>query len=477
MTPTLWKFTQELASLNKINDIDKEKIKCISIHATTNAAVEHFILSDNDQKNEISDNKPNGSETKKHSLGQDEELTSIKRKQMDVESPNVDIKSVTKNRYVLKWNFEEDLRPARVEWIIDEISISESFFSLKEHAISMANEHKLTYSNHPGEMLALNSILLLEENSIHAKLNIPSDIRRKVFKQMKDMYSKHDLPNVVSELCHQCAKIAREETRMNLEDSIEVVYDNLRKILLISICSGLARKFGDMCKYTPCFLFEHIFLKLNTNSTLKYIKFNSVGNLCTTFDDPLTIEDTYLHHLIHPILANKMSLASASRKIDSDGEGHRPDFMLTIDLNGYNKFEILFGLFKSPSKGNSQLVNVDLVDLGVLMKDSLDDIYGKGVELEMVVFGIHSFGYNIRIYAMDLSYDGVYRMFLLGEFELPRSNLSLCLVEVILYEIVNLKKNLLRGFHPMYPTITNNNEKTPSKKIMMMRKTLATPQK
>ncbi|CAJ0627411.1 7427_t:CDS:2 [Entrophospora sp. SA101] len=172
-----------------------------------------------------------------------------------------------------------------------------------------------------------------------------------------------------------------------------------------------------------------------------------------------------------------MSLASASRKIDSDGEGHRPDFMLTIDLNGYNKFEILFGLFKSPSKGNSQLVNVDLVDLGVLMKDSLDDIYGKGVELEMVVFGIHSFGYNIRIYAMDLSYDGVYRMFLLGEFELPRSNLSLCLVEVILYEIVNLKKNLLRGFHPMYPTITNNNEKTPSKKIMMMRKTLATPQK
>ncbi|CAG8650566.1 1333_t:CDS:10, partial [Funneliformis mosseae] len=441
------KFTQELASLNKINDIDKEKIKCISIHATTNAASD-------------------GSETKKHSLGQDEELTSIKRRQMDVESPNVVIKSVTKNRCVLKWNFKEDPRPARVEWIIYEISISESFFSLKEHAISMANEHKLTYSNHPGEMLTLNSILLLEENSIRAKLNIPSDIRRKVFKQMKDMYSKHDLPNVVSELCHQCAKIARE-TRMNLEDSIE---------------------------YTPCFLFEHIFLKLNTNSTLKYIKFNSVENLRTTFDDPLTIEDTYVHYLIHSILrpffpdepgktinwANKMSLASASRKIDSDGEGHRPDFMLTIDLNGYNKFEILFGLFKSPSKANSQLVNVDLVDLGVLMKYLLDDIYGKGVELEMVVFGIHSFGYNIRIYAVDLLYDGMYRMFLLGEFELPRSNLSLCLVEVILYEIVNLKRlieEFIERLSPYVSTITNNNEKIPIEKMMMMRKTLATSQK
>ncbi|CAG8719925.1 9270_t:CDS:10, partial [Funneliformis caledonium] len=208
MTPTLWKFTQELASLNKINDIDK-----------------------------ISDNKSDGSETKKHPLGQDEELTSIKRRQMDVESPNVDI-------------------------------------NLKEHAISMANEHKLTYSNHPGEMLALNSILLLEENSIRAKLNIPSDIRRKVFKQMKDMYSKHDLPNVVSELCHQCAKIAREETRMNLEDSIEVVYDNLKKN---SIDKHLLR-------------------------TCQKVWGHVVENLRTTFDDPLTIEDTYVHHLIHPIL-------------------------------------------------------------------------------------------------------------------------------------------------------------------------------
>ncbi|CAI2192878.1 13904_t:CDS:2, partial [Funneliformis geosporum] len=444
MTPNLWKFTQELASLSRINDIDKEKIKCVSIHAITNAALEQFIspkLKDYGPKNKMSDSdKFDGLETRKHLLVKDEEFISIKRRQMDMKSPNV-------------------------EWIIDDINISESFFSLKEHAISMANEHKLTYSNHPGEMLALNSILLLEENSIRAQLNIPSDIRRKVFKQMKDMYPKQDLPNVVNEFCRRCAKIARENSRINLEDSIEDVYDDLKK-------NSTDKHLLRTCQK----VWGHI-----------------VENWRTSFDDPLTI-DTYVHHLMHFILrpffpdelgrtvnwANKMSLASAARKIDSDGEGHRPDFMFTIDLNGYTKFEIVFGLFKSPIKANSQLINVDLVDLGVLMKDSLDNIYNKGVELEMVVFGIHSFGYNIRIYAMDLSYDGIYRMFLLGEYELPRSNISLGLVEFVLYEIVNLKR-LIGEFIEKLPlyrlTNTNNNEKTPTGKIMMIRKTLATPKK
>ncbi|CAI2192432.1 5903_t:CDS:1, partial [Funneliformis geosporum] len=160
-----------------------------------------------------------------------------------------------------------------------------------------------------------------------------------------------------------------------------------------------------------------------------------------------------------------MSLASAARKIDSDGEGHRPDFMFTIDLNGHIKFEIVFGLYYPSSK-----FTMDLVDLGVLMKDSLDNIYNKGVELEMVVFGIHSFGIycklilpnyfplNLMIYesksiTINLYWQGIIlefmqwicRMiaytgyFLLREFELPRSNISLGLVEFVLYEIVNLK--------------------------------------
>ncbi|CAI2189647.1 7488_t:CDS:2 [Funneliformis geosporum] len=66
MTSILWKFTQELASLNSINDIDKF----------------------------------DGLETRKHFLVKDEELISIKRRQMDMKSPNFDAKPVIKNKYV-----------------------------------------------------------------------------------------------------------------------------------------------------------------------------------------------------------------------------------------------------------------------------------------------------------------------------------------------------------------------------------------
>ena len=89
-----------------------------------------------------------------------------------------------------------------------------------------------------------------------------------------------------------------------------------------------------------------------------------------------------------------MSFVSASRKTndDDEGEGHKPDFTITVNKRS-GKFEIVFGLFKSPYRSSSHFVNVDLVDLGVLMKDSLDYMYKeKCLELDMAVFGIHAFG-------------------------------------------------------------------------------------
>jgi hypothetical protein len=58
-------------------------------------------------------------------------------------------------------------------------------------------------------------------------------------------------------------------------------------------------------------------------------------------------------------------------------------------------------------------------------------------------FSILLAGYNVRIYAMDLLYDAVYRMYLIGEFEIPKSNINLCLVENALHEVENLKVNLM----------------------------------
>lgn len=39
---------------------------------------------------------------------------------------------------------------------------------------------------------------------------------------------------------------------------------------------------------------------------------------------------------------------------------------------------------------------------------------------------------------MDLLYDGIYRMYLIGEYELVQSHLSVSLVEHAIYEVSNL---------------------------------------
>ncbi|CAG8615612.1 3360_t:CDS:10, partial [Acaulospora morrowiae] len=354
------------------------------------------------------------------------------------------------------------------EWTIDDTNISEAFFRFKSFAESKADRHALKFSEHPGEILALNSILLLEENSVRVQLNISSAIRTKIFEQMRTIYPKYDLPKVVEDICHRCAQVARKQTRDALEEEIDNAYNDLR-----SNSSPSDKKLLRIGRN----VWNHI-----------------ANNWRTSFDSLQTIEDTHVHHSIHPLLcpffpdrpdrtidwANKLSFVSASRKKNVEGEGHKPDFTITINkISG--KFEVVFGLFKSPYKSSTHFVNVDLVDLGVLMKDSLDNMYNeKCLELDMAVFGIHVFGYNVRIYVMDLSYDAVYRMYLMGEFEMPKSNISLCLVENALHEVENLMfQNFVEEYIEKLPSYTTYNEniKIPTKKMRMTRKTAATLRK
>ncbi|CAJ0831709.1 7862_t:CDS:2 [Entrophospora sp. SA101] len=42
---TVWKHSEDLAKLAILNCVDEQAIKCISIHATANAAKDHFIAS------------------------------------------------------------------------------------------------------------------------------------------------------------------------------------------------------------------------------------------------------------------------------------------------------------------------------------------------------------------------------------------------------------------------------------------------
>ncbi|CAJ0638203.1 6480_t:CDS:2, partial [Entrophospora sp. SA101] len=80
-------------------------------------------------------------------------------------------------------------------------------------------------------------------------------------------------------------------------------------------------------------------------------------NWKTSFDDNRTVEDICVHELLHPLLKPFFTIEQghdincAERKCNEEGDGHKLDFMISVDINGdADKFETLYGLFKSPIK-------------------------------------------------------------------------------------------------------------------------------
>nr|CAG8625299.1 12178_t:CDS:2 [Entrophospora candida] len=100
-----------------------------------------------------------------------------------------------------------------------------------------------------------------------------------------------------------------------------------------------------------------------------------------------------------------MSMSSAEQKCNEEGDGHKLDFMISVDINGH----------------------------------------------------------DLRIYGMDLTYDGFYRMYMLGEFELPRSNISCSLLFV---------EDYISRILPYLSTTDNYH--TSTKKQCMTRSTIPT---
>ncbi|CAJ0755973.1 368_t:CDS:2, partial [Entrophospora sp. SA101] len=95
--------------------------------------------------------------------------------------------------------------------------------------------------------------------------------------------------------------------------------------------------------------------------------------------------------------------------------GTKPDLIIRTNLNDY--IELMFIEIKPPNTKEA-LINEDLVYLGKTMKSALDKAIEDGLE-DIVICGIQVAGFLSRCYIMDLCYEGIYRMILIGEFHIP----------------------------------------------------------
>ncbi|CAG8674827.1 4272_t:CDS:10 [Cetraspora pellucida] len=95
--------------------------------------------------------------------------------------------------------------------------------------------------------------------------------------------------------------------------------------------------------------------------------------------------------------------------------GSKPDFTIRT-TNLKKSIELMFAEIKPPN-ARSDLVNEDLVALGKMMRASLDKSLDDGVDI--VICGLHVIG---KCYVIDLLYDWIYHLILIGEFRFPEDS-------------------------------------------------------
>ncbi|CAG8440085.1 6942_t:CDS:10 [Scutellospora calospora] len=143
-------------------------------------------------------------------------------------------------------------------------------------------------------------------------------------------------------------------------------------------------------------------------------------------------EKLYLYYKqdIQKILANSKSSASNKENII---KCKKPNFKLMSNKGD----EILFGEVK-PKDSLSISTKKDLVKLANFQADALNDLikkYGNRI-------GIISLGARIRIYEMDLNYDGVYRMILIANVITPIEHAQFLNLVPVLEAFYNIKHRI-----------------------------------
>lgn len=110
------------------------------------------------------------------------------------------------------------------------------------------------------------------------------------------------------------------------------------------------------------------------------------------------------------------------------------------------------------------------------MKCALDKSIEDGVD-DVVICGLQIIGFLGMGYVMDLRYDGIYRMILIGGFELPKSSTSWGTV-LKCYQVLNTIRVIVNNGATRYQSaIRKNSKQTESDNMKMVKPMFHCPSK
>ncbi|CAG8578662.1 2393_t:CDS:10 [Cetraspora pellucida] len=247
------------------------------------------------------------------------------------------------------------------KWVIGTLDISNILLEYRDISVHKIFENKV---NEVSEILSLNHIFLFERNvtSGLSSLIEPESLKI-VFDTIKNEFDLYYLSNDDVFRCHKMAETASND---------------------FGECKLLLRKWQ------------------------KNLDDNQEDLILETFESMST---DVLGASVH-----------RKRKFDPSLQGRKADFSIYIPIKG-KKCYLLTSEVKSANyilsnKNKITSEDCDLVKLGNGMKDIIDKCIEDGVEDTNLIIC----GFQCRVYAMDLKYEAIYRMILLGKFYLPRDS-------------------------------------------------------
>ncbi|ORE11383.1 hypothetical protein BCV72DRAFT_332227 [Rhizopus microsporus var. microsporus] len=163
------------------------------------------------------------------------------------------------------------------------------------------------------------------------------------------------------------------------------------------------------------------------------------------------LEDKFRARFVTPLLSaffketkhfayfgsDEEALGSKTRK---GGLGRKSNGGYKVIYNDYEQ-QIIHVEVKGPKiVTEDHIYHPDFTKLCNLLKDEIDHLLWKDCPTEIPVFGMLISEHKASVYAMDLVYTHTYRLFEIGEFLIPHSNLDLSRLDQCFNVLITLKE-------------------------------------
>ncbi|CAG8434375.1 14019_t:CDS:2 [Funneliformis mosseae] len=337
---------------------------------------------------------------------------------------------------------------------VNGVNISDKFRTFINEAILHANEKGLYVESHIHEILSLSSILVLIPNSYPIK--------------MVEVFGLDLL-----ELTHQ--KYTPKLT-LRLDIEIENLYRSVIKTCLdesrINGIKLLCRKLVEKSEMMDNFGF----LIQDLIRTLPYEKIRNDPSELTLITNYLdSIMKNAFHVPDNHIVQWSNTTLSESKVTKFDGlRAKQPDFVVSVNYQSQSANVIYVGEVTGPAEKNNVFKNrLDLIRIGIFMKDCVDSAISRKAEIK--ILGFQCIGYKIDFYVLDLKGDGIYAMNYIEQISVPATIRDLFTLIDELYVLLNIRSILLESYDTFISNLKNPGLCPLKTKSSFKRKTLDTP--